>query len=63
MKLATNLEVDVVQNVEEFIGPLLDLSQVDDHVVDVDWHVEAEHVLERLLRASEPLERLEDERL
>ena len=48
--------------VEQFVGALLDLSEVDDHVVGVDRNVEAEHVFERLLRAAEPHEGLVDER-
>jgi len=44
----TDFEVDVVQNVEQLVSPLLDDSEVDYHVVSVDWYVQAQHVLENL---------------
>ena len=61
--LVTDFEINVVENVEEFVGPLFDLTEVDDHVVDIDRYVQAEHVFERLLRAAKPLERVVDKSL
>jgi len=59
----TNFEVGVVENVEQFGGFLLDLSEVDDHILDVDAHVQSDHVLKLLLRAAETLECVLDELL
>ena len=41
-----DFEVDVVQNVEQLVGLLLDLAEVDDHVVDVDDYVQPQQVLQ-----------------
>ena len=52
-----------MENVEQLVGPLLDLSEVDDHVVGVDRYVQTQHVLESPLRAADSLERVEDQSL
>jgi len=63
MAVAANFEVDIVENVEQFAGPLLDLSQVDDHIVGIDRDVQSQHVLQGLLGAAEPLKGIVDEDL
>jgi len=59
--LETNLEVNIMEYIEQFVGSLLDLTKVDDHIVNVDWNIESEQVFKSFLWTAEPNERVEDE--
>lgn len=46
---AANLKIDVMENIEQFIGSVLDLTEISFHITEADFRVQSKRCLKRCL--------------